>query len=402
MNDNGEWLRQMADLQQQYWRGWQSMAGQAIAQQAPRTPWQEGLDLWTRPFAMGGAPAAGGLGGDDVGARLLGYGRQYLEMLQQMAGQGAAGGGALDPQAWVKEMRAAHERLGRGVMNAGPGAIPWFGGVDAAQIEQMVKAFTAAPMRGMQNEVRGLFDLPTFGLSREHQERTQALAKAWIDYQSATSRYNELMLKTATRTFDMLENRLAEREQPGRQIESVRGIYDLWIDAAEDAFAEVAMSPEYRAVYGELVNSQMRVRAGINTELEHFAAQFGMPTRTEVDSMARQLHELRRELRRLKAGRGSAAKDGAKAAPRENAPGAASGQGEATRPRVQRAKTKRARESNAAAPTTAAKASARAKASSEQGARKQATRASARKTPAERDDSAPMIQSTARKNAGAR
>ena len=44
--------------------------------------------------------------------------------------------------------------------------------------------------------------------------------------------------------------------------QSARALFDLWIDAAEEAYAEIALSPQFREVYGEFVNSQMRVRAG--------------------------------------------------------------------------------------------------------------------------------------------
>lgn len=436
MNDNGDWLRQMTDLQQQYLRSWQGIAGSSFAPPPPRTPWQDGIDAWQRMFAGPSAmTSAGGAGADDVGARLLAFGRQYVDMLQQMASQAMSSGGGFDPRAWLMQMRNLHEQFGQGMASAGAPAMPWFGGIDAGQVEQLVKLFTAAPTQRFGQAVRSLFDLPAFGLGREHQERAQALAQGWIDYQGANSRYNELMLKTVTRTLDVLEGKLGEREQPGRQIESARALYDVWIDAAEEAFAGVAMSPEYRAVYGDLVNSQMRVRAGINAEVERIAAQFGLPTRTEVDSMARQLHELRRALRQRGAGTRPAGGGGtqrdnktskvaagaARPATRsgrkppspnvERARPAAEARGKTTVTRATQATegrdATRARSRSTASaskaasrsrPATVAKVSARSDAAAKPAA------ASARKatSPGKRGDDAPMIQSTARKNAGAR
>lgn len=308
MKDQGDWLKQVGDLQQQYWNGWRDLTAQTMGQPPTQsTPWQDGMDAWTRMLGMKPALptnpffafAPGGFAQADPVERLLDQGKRYLGLLQgMMAGDGFKSmQDGFDPRAWLEQMRSLHERFGQDLLGK-VASVPWFGGLEAAQVEQLVKTFTGMPTQGIRQELQSWLHLPAFGLNREHQERAQALASAWLDYQEAQKRYDELMLASTRRTFDILEGKLAQREEPGRQIETARALYDLWIDAAEDAFAEVAMSADYRSVYGELVNTQMRVRAGVNGEIERIGALFGLPTRTEVDSLARQVHELKRELRR--------------------------------------------------------------------------------------------------------
>src|SRR4051812_1440821 len=123
------------------------------------------------------------------------------------------------------------------------------------------------------------------------------MAAALVDYQEQNGRYNALILKASQRGFELFESKLAAREEPGRQIDSLRALYDLWVDAAEEGYAEVALSPEFRQVYGELVNAQMRMRSQIQQEVERIATDFGMPTRSELDSIGQRLHDLRREVR---------------------------------------------------------------------------------------------------------
>jgi hypothetical protein len=83
-------------------------------------------------------------------------------------------------------------------------------------------------------------------------------------------------------------------------VRSARALFDLWIDAAEEAYAEIALSPEFRKVYGDLVNAQMRVRAGVQQQVEQVSGTFGMPTRSEVDAAHRKIAQLEREIRRLR------------------------------------------------------------------------------------------------------
>ena len=101
----------------------------------------------------------------------------------------------------------------------------------------------------MFDKARGALHQPAFGFLREKQEDLQKTAQAFIDYQEQSARYDRLMLKVGERSFARFQLKLAEREEPGRQIESARALYDLWIDAAEEAYAEIALSEEFREVY---------------------------------------------------------------------------------------------------------------------------------------------------------
>ncbi|MBD8525926.1 poly(R)-hydroxyalkanoic acid synthase subunit PhaE [Pseudomarimonas arenosa] len=141
---------------------------------------------------------------------------------------------------------------------------------------------------------------PTFGLSREKQARLQHLAELNLRHAKANQAYNALLAQAAQRGFEYFENKLAERSEPGRQVESLRALYDLWVDAAEDAYAEIAMSPEFRSAYGEMVNSQAVLRAAVQREVEEQAAAMGLPTRGELNGTHQKIKSLNAELRQLK------------------------------------------------------------------------------------------------------
>ncbi len=140
--------------------------------------------------------------------------------------------------------------------------------------------------------------LPAFGPAREHQERWQAFADAVQDYRQRNAEYNALLLQIGEKAFEAFEGKLDEHDAPGKQIGSARALFDLWIDAAEEAYAEAALSTEFRHAIGALANSQMRLRAAVQKEAEQFCNLFGLPTRTEVDSAHRKIAELERALRK--------------------------------------------------------------------------------------------------------
>ncbi len=144
---------------------------------------------------------------------------------------------------------------------------------------------------------KDMLGMPAFGPGREQQERDQALAKAWSELHTRQMRYQALLAKAARMGVDRLESRLEERAEPGRQIEQMRELYNLWIDAAEEAYKEVALSPQWRQAYGDMLNAQMQVRSQMQDRVERLAREWGMPTRSEVDTLGQRLQALRRELR---------------------------------------------------------------------------------------------------------
>jgi hypothetical protein len=176
-------------------------------------------------------------------------------------------------------------------------------------------------LEGFQQQSQRWQQLPAFGQYREHQERWQALQQAQQDYQHQTDAFNALMMKCAQRAFEVFEDKLTAHEEPGRQLSSARALFDLWIDSAEQAYAGIALSAEFREIYGALTNAQMRLRAAIQLEVEHLTGLFGMPTRTEIDSAHRKVAELERALRRAaSAGARPVAERKAAPAPRASTP----------------------------------------------------------------------------------
>jgi class III poly(R)-hydroxyalkanoic acid synthase PhaE subunit len=277
-------------LARQYWNAWGEALRSATpgAAQAGAQPWQDAMDWWGR-FAPGGGQA-----GHDTFDRFNGQARQWFGQMQQLAAQfgGQQASASEVAAAWKRAMDAAggnpFGELMRGMR--GPGLQGFEQWLDQAR----------PWLDGLRSEATSWLHVPAFGFAREHQQRWQQLALAMADYQQCTQAYDELMRQATRDAYGIFEEKLAEREEPGRQIQSARALFDLWVDAAEEAYAKTALSPAFREVYGKLVDAQMRVRGGVQREVEQASALFGMPTRTELDGAHRKIVELERQMRRLR------------------------------------------------------------------------------------------------------
>lgn len=314
-------------LARRYWGMW----GDALRDAAPPASVQAGmrgmheaLDGWMRQ--------AGGQGG--FGNVLEHFNRQskdWFAQMQQVAAQFAGRDHSASDvaRAWREAFGGAHpfQSLLQGMQGPGLEAIAQWGQLDAPWLQ------------AMRGEANAWLGLPAFGFAREHQERLQALGKAQLRMQAANDAWNALLAKVSQAAFARFEDKLAEREEPGRQVGSVRALFDLWVDAAEEAWAEAALSQDYRRVFGELVNAQMQLRLAAQAIGEQMATALGLPGRTELDSAHRKIAELERQLRRMQ--RGATAPAAKPVAPAERAPAKKAAAKRAAKPAAKKAVAKK-------------------------------------------------------------
>ncbi len=266
--------------------------------------WPKGLEQWTRMFADAGKQS-------ETAERLQNSAKSYLAMIHSMFGAAAAqqaGMGATHAnpmQSWLESLRSvAAPSAGFGLPgmdsyslnNPFAKALRDMAGHGAKGFTEMPAAF-APFIEQLRQDGLSWLKVPAFGVGREHQEHYQKTAIAFVEYSQALQNYNALMGKASQRGFELFEVKLTERGESLRSIESLRALYDLWVDAAEEAYAEIALSEEFAKVYGELANTQMRARAQVQAEVERVSTDLGMPTRSELNSLHKRVHDLRREVR---------------------------------------------------------------------------------------------------------
>ncbi|MFT4198337.1 MAG: poly(R)-hydroxyalkanoic acid synthase subunit PhaE, partial [Pseudoxanthomonas sp.] len=309
----------LAALLRQAWGGWgdafrQMTAAPSAASWLPGSPWPSPVPA---AWAVGGWPGAAmpgfvgtpgftglpGLAPADPLAGLERMAREWLERMQETAA-GLVGGESSPAQiaeAWRKALGATPER-------PDPDLFGHFFAHGLAGIEQ-ASAQLQAWLQAVQAPWQRWAHLPAFGPAREHQERWQALLAAQGELQESLAGFQQLLEQAGREAFELFEGKLTELAESDRQIDSARGLFDLWIDAAEEAWSTLALSPQFQQAYGALANAQLKVRAGLQREIEQTCVAMGIPGRTEVEESSRKIAELERALRRLRAAMARAGKE---------------------------------------------------------------------------------------------
>ena len=283
---------------EQYWKSFSDLAGSTYSNPNATSSWAESLQQMSKLYGSSDQNEA-------LLDQMMSQGKAFLSMLENVykSGQGA---GSVDFAALAK--KTLDDLSQQNPFTAGFGSNPFAqsganpfafmqnGGASAFDFSKLspTGAFSAA----MPN----LIDFPSFGLNRESQERKIEMFKGMKAHFEANKIYNALTLKSMQNSIERMQSKLAERGEPGRELDSMKAVYDLWIDSLEESFAETALSPEFQDAYADLVNTKMRVQASIQKQVALATGELGMPTRGELDSVHKKLAEMRRDARAQSSG----------------------------------------------------------------------------------------------------
>jgi class III poly(R)-hydroxyalkanoic acid synthase PhaE subunit len=142
--------------------------------------------------------------------------------------------------------------------------------------------------------------LPPIGLAREQMEAWRELAAAQAQCRQIENELRAVLLKVQFDALDLLSERVRQRGAAD-PIDSFRALYDLWVECGEQVYSKLAHSEAYSKLQADLGNATMRTRARMQTVIEHALKQFDLPTRSELNSLHRQVRELRAQLEQLTA-----------------------------------------------------------------------------------------------------
>lgn len=331
------WAASWREAQQRLWQTWMAMAQPAAGQGQQGQAgfglpsnlfgvpgnWQDAQAHWLRmlqqafpnvaPSAM---PGVGGWFAEQWAAPLRLFGALA-------SGQQGAGAGAQSAADWMTTFTNAFSPLNAFSSltgGAGPAALPqealmrgiaavW--GLPMDMWRRLTASLSLLPgdaalaskAEGMSHpgamghaELERFLSIPAFGYTREWQEQGQQAARDWLAYQRALGAYLGILTRIAVHTGEVVTQRFGARAAEGKPLEGLREVYDLFVDCAEDAYAEVVTAADYGRVSAEMMNAAMAIKRHAQAATEEMANAMNLPTRRELDTQHRQGQKLRRQV----------------------------------------------------------------------------------------------------------
>jgi hypothetical protein len=249
--------------------GWSKLATQG----APGLPpsMQQSAAAWEQFFGLGRAVLQSLAGGDASPADAASRARSFA--------------GALN--AWFEQLGSKLAQQPN--FFAAPDAMQWWRMLMQGPASSASAARATSPAMGFA----------ALGLTRERQEAWQRFARLLEHHQQILAKLAQQWVKIGADASKEFAARVSAAGDgaPPRGPQSVKGLYDLWIDCAEGAYGAVAHSPEYSQLIAALANSSNALRVEQQRELESWARQFDLPTRAELNALQQQVKQLRAQLR---------------------------------------------------------------------------------------------------------
>lgn len=315
---HNDWTRFWAQAQEQAWDSWRTLFAQASPkpESDPNRLWQmwsDGLEqLW-----QGHAPHLSGTN-QEVFNRLLDQGKgffflshQMLRAFEQMQAVAEAG------EDWKPVLRKAisqaQEQLRQwSGVSTGQAAL-W--GLPAEMWERLAAALAVTPGRWTEvmkstgwtpdrrttgpTEWPG--DWPALGATREWQLHLQEGTRSTERCREAWHTYASKLVGVGVLALDYLYERLVEAGEVGKPLTTLRQLYDLWVECAEKAYAEVVITPGFAQSQAGVVNAAVELKRYVQESLERAAGAHNLPTRREMDAAHRAIGEMRHELEEVRA-----------------------------------------------------------------------------------------------------
>lgn len=179
-----------------------------------------------------------------------------------------------------------------------------FQAAQQAWLDFMTQMSGASPqsfITGFDRTFGGLFDALGFGPMRKLQGASQDLAAASLAQNQSRAAYAMLVQGAFASGLERLMVQLAKMADGGERVESVLTLLRMWAVHTEQAVHEVLQSEEGLAATASLSRAGLAHRR----KLQHVAAivadSLDLATRRELDEVYREIHELKRELRYLRA-----------------------------------------------------------------------------------------------------
>lgn len=193
-------------------------------------------------------------------------------------------------EAWIEEQRrklAAGEAHERQSPNANARTEdPSTSDVAGQLWRTFERAFSSGPFRMP----------PPLGWAREHDQAYRDLAAAHAQYRKLEAALQARLAAMQTDALSLLERKVRERADAQQPLATMRELYDLWVECSEQVYAQLAHSEAHCELQANLANAAVELRACQQDILERTLKQFDLPTRSELNTVHRQIRELRERL----------------------------------------------------------------------------------------------------------
>lgn len=328
---NSGWGEDWRESQHQFWDAWSRLFKQTLDRPAQPSgfavPWTAALEVWEKALPVVSSEAATEFFGQMIqqAKAYLHVGEEFARLSRTMTEVQASGGDWKSLfETRMEEMQSIFRAAGSAdTMGTLRGMLPAFD----LPLDTWIRTLSVAnPFPGdfvqtlkpeglrqasdeLHDRIGKFLSVPAVGYTREWQEQTQKTARLALDYQRALQEYVHAHGRLGADAVGRFVKKVLEQAEQGKEITTLREVYDLWVDCGEEAYNAFVLTDEYAQIYSDLVNSMLALKHQSQAIVDEVAGAFNLPTQRGFTTVQRRQQELRREIWALRTSLDEAAID---------------------------------------------------------------------------------------------
>jgi len=157
--------------------------------------------------------------------------------------------------------------------------------VQSTQAQQSTSESTSTPFAQIMQAL-------SLGHGHERQLEWQRYLNALGEYQQSAAALIQHFVNVFTQSLQQVPAEVEQRQQANQPVQSIRELYDLWIECGERCFADVAKSEDFVSAQAAHTNALSRLRLAERVLLERWMQQYDLPTRSEVNSLHQKMRDM--------------------------------------------------------------------------------------------------------------
>jgi class III poly(R)-hydroxyalkanoic acid synthase PhaE subunit len=311
------WADVLIDAQRQYMDAWSRMVrppdepSGENPQAGASSPLLQGFETWAK-MVESALPEEN----RKLGEHFFDLSRGYLQVAEGMWSlvdgmKRAAEAGTDWEKGWADQIKQFTQTFGAAPHEPPSAGVATFWGMPLQHFRQLASSLSVLPgdversvreagplgPETLRRALESTISTPTLGYTREWQEDSQRWIELWLEHLGALQEYEAVFARIGARAMEMVGDRLTAMTKEGKTFKSLREAYDLWVDCGEEAYAEIATTPEFARVQAHLTNTLMAQKHHEQQVMNEVQSAINLPTRREIDTTHCRVHHLRRELR---------------------------------------------------------------------------------------------------------
>ncbi|MGO8335925.1 poly(R)-hydroxyalkanoic acid synthase subunit PhaE [Rhizobium ruizarguesonis] len=157
--------------------------------------------------------------------------------------------------------------------------------------------FAAAQADEMSEIIKRMVEAPRLADMWHLDRQFYALMAAWVDVSQRMAFYHAIASVPWGKAYERYNASLADTEKEDAKHFDWRKRFEAWRDIADKELISKMRSKDFLAAQRELLRSVLDLRIRQQEVADRVCRLFGVPTQHDLDDLARQITELRREVR---------------------------------------------------------------------------------------------------------